>query len=159
MLDIRRNAIIVDVDGTLCDVSSIRHLATPGLQPDGSYFKTLNFDAFHREARHCPPFTWVVDEVERWRREAGTEVCIVTARGQQYESQLKEWLHEHEIPHDRIDMRPLNDYRPDVEVKSEILTVLQAHYYIVHAYDDNPSIVNLWVTNGIPTTVVPGWQE
>ena len=40
-------AVIVDIDGTLVDVSSVRHhVAGPGKR---------NFDAFHRESADCPP--------------------------------------------------------------------------------------------------------
>jgi hypothetical protein len=31
------------------------------------------------------------------------------------------------------------------------------YYDIIGAFDDNPAIVELWESLGLPTTVVPGW--
>lgn len=42
-----RKAVLVDVDGTLCDVSGIRHYVQ-------SVPKTRNFDKFHRASALCP---------------------------------------------------------------------------------------------------------
>jgi hypothetical protein len=56
-------------------------------------------------------------------------------------------------------MRGRWDERVDKEVKSDILDELLETYDIIHAYDDNPSIIELWAERGIPYTVVPGWGE
>ncbi|MFV8051350.1 MULTISPECIES: hypothetical protein [Mycobacteriaceae] len=48
------DAVIVDVDGTLCDVSSVRHFVAA---------RPKDFDAFHSAAETCPPHTHVLDEV------------------------------------------------------------------------------------------------
>lgn len=42
-----RKAVLVDVDGTLCDVSGIRHYVQ-------SFPKNRNFDKFHRASALCP---------------------------------------------------------------------------------------------------------
>ena len=47
----RRPAVIVDMDGTLCDVSTVLHLQA---KPDG-------FAAFHQACAQCPPHRPVVD--------------------------------------------------------------------------------------------------
>ena len=47
----RQPAVIVDMDGTLCDVSTVIHLQA---ESDG-------FDAFHRGCAQCPPHREVVD--------------------------------------------------------------------------------------------------
>ncbi len=44
-------AIIFDMDGTLCDVSAIRHLVK-GDERD--------FDKFHTESVNCPPYAHVL---------------------------------------------------------------------------------------------------
>lgn len=56
-------------------------------------------------------------------------------------------------------MRGDRDDRPDVEVKREIHEFLSRRYDIVAAIDDNPSIVSLWRSLGIETTVMPGWDN
>jgi hypothetical protein len=47
----RRPAVIVDTDGTLCDVSTVVHLQA---EPDG-------FSAFHHGCADCPPHPAVAD--------------------------------------------------------------------------------------------------
>lgn len=148
-------AVIFDMDGTLCNVASIRHLIKGG--PVNDYRK--DFDAFHREAIDCPPITWVQSRACFYGNTLGMPVLIVTARSARYRNSTAFWLAMHRIPSDAMWMRADGDYRPDVEVKREILAKIRKSFNPVHAYDDNPSIVALWRSEGIPCTVVPGWDD
>lgn len=139
-------AIIADMDGTLVDVSGIRHLLDgPG-----------RFDAFHRESVNCPPHAWVVDAA-RTHHAAGRAVLVVTARQARYRNLTAFWLAMHGVPSDAMWMRATNDGRPDYEVKREILAKIRQRYTVVRAYDDNPNVIRLWEQEQIPVTVVPGW--
>lgn len=150
-------AIICDMDGTLVDVSSIRHYVMSAQKPDGSY-TSKNFDDFHKSSLFCPAIWDTVDKLERYWTQ-GYDVLIVTARGAQYEKTTRDWLHKYSICYTKLFMRPVDDYRADREVKTDILSEIQeAGWTIHHAIDDNPSIIALWHENGIPTTVVPGWE-
>lgn len=55
-------------------------------------------------------------------------------------------------------MRAHNDHRPDYLVERDILRRIRTLYHPVHAWDDNPTVLQLWAEEGIPTTVVPGWD-
>ena len=147
-------AVIFDVDGTLCNVASIRHLIKGG--PVNDYRK--DFDAFHREAIDCPAHGDVVEKA-RFYALAGFKVLIVTARSARYRNSTAFWLAMHGVPSEAMWMRADGDYRQDVEVKREILAKIRKSFNPVHAYDDNPSIVALWQSEGIPCTVVPGWDD
>ena len=153
----RPEAVIVDVDGTLVDVSSVRHYVIAALLPDGSY-KTKDFDAFHRESVNCPPIWETVGRVNRWFND-GTKILIVTARSERYYGPTAWWLAENNIPHHELYMRADRDFRPDYVIKSEILARITKRYNVIHAIDDNPAVIRLWEENGIETTVVPGWEE
>jgi len=50
------------------------------------------------------------------------------------------------------------DHRKDYLVKSDILRQIRARFEPIHAWDDNPAIIRLWNEQGIPCTVVPGWE-
>lgn len=141
--------IIFDIDGTLCDVSSIRHLVGG---------KNKNFDAFHRASVDCPTFEWVAN-VAKNAKNNGFTVVQVTARQEKYRPQTSWWLADHGIPSDALYMRKDGDYRADYIVKSEILSRIAHLYDIKKAYDDNPNIVRLWEENNIRCVVVPGWDE
>lgn len=142
----RRPGVIFDVDGTLCDVRTIRHLIA-----------SKGFDAFHRESANCPPHDHVVEAV-RQAAAAGHAVLIVTGRVEKWRRLTSMWLALHDVPSDALEMRPDADYRKDYVIKKEILARLRRRYDILHAWDDNPAVLKLWAEEGIPTTVVPGWD-
>lgn len=152
-----RNAVVFDVDGTLCDVSSIRHLVKKGAS------KARDFKAFHEGASDCPPIEWVVQDVVNFYM-MDFKILIVTARSEMYRARLETWLRQKAglplFTFDKIYMRPDKDFRPDREVKEEIYqNILEDGFDPFLAYDDNPSIVEMWRDKGIPVMVVPGWEE
>ncbi|NUP47260.1 MAG: hypothetical protein HOW97_08090 [Catenulispora sp.] len=142
----QRDAVIFDVDGTLCDVRGIRHLIAE-----------KGFPAFHAASIDCPPHAHVV-AAARIAAADGLAVLIVTGRAERWRRLTSMWLAIHDVPSTVLRMRADGDYRKDYLVKREILRRLRGRYRIVHAWDDNPAIVQLWAEEGIPTTVVPGWD-
>lgn len=144
-------AVIVDMDGTLCDIRAIRFLvATPGAK---------DFDTFHRAARSCPPNRQALDFCRR-HYASGRVIVVVTARMERHYASSRAWLDEHlPVPFDGPIMRPEGMRHSDVAVKSRILRYLVRNYDIRAACDDNPSIIALWREHGIPVEVVPGWQD
>jgi hypothetical protein len=144
-----RDAELFDMDGTLCDVRPIRHL----IQGPGG------FDAFHRASIDCPPNPWVVDAA-RQAREDGKAVLIVTGRSAKYRNITAMWLALHRVPSDVLWMRRNGDMRSDVLVKRDILRRIREMYNPVHAWDDNPAVIDgVWEPENVPFTVVPGWED
>ena len=39
-----------------------------------------------------------------------------------------------------------------------MLAYLRTRYNIIEAWDDNPAIIELWRSEGIPVREVPGWH-
>lgn len=145
----RRTAAIFDMDGTLADVSSIRHHVTGPVK---------NFDAFHAASVDVPPNPEVV-KAARDAKAAGHDVFVVTAREAKWRNHTAAWLGINDVPSDGMFMRANKDQRPDYEVKREIHDKISQTHDIVHAHDDNPEVIRLWKEKGIPTTVVPGWDK
>lgn len=147
------DAEIFDVDGTLCDVSSIRHYVEA---PKGQ----RNFEAFHKAGTTiCPPNEWVA-QAARDAHAAGRAVLIVSARMAKWGRPTIKWAGEHSIPFTDAWFRPDHDYRADHFVKRDIYRdICRRGYNVVRAYDDNPSIIALWQELGVETIVVPGWPE
>ena len=143
-------AVIFDMDGTLCDVTSVRHHILDR--------RRRNYKAFHYLSVFCPPIEWVRNKAIDLNI-AGVTVIVVTARREEWRTLTEAWLFQHNIPYDSLHMRKQDDPRKDKLVKGEILDLLQESYDIEHAYDDNPSIIELWQERGIAHTVVPGWAE
>lgn len=147
MSDPQRDAVIVDMDGTLCDVSSIQHFVAE---------RPRDFDAFYRASADCPAHDAVVQDVAT-ARERGLAVLIVTGRQSRWHDLTVGWLSEHGVEYDRLYMRGNRDYRPDVTLKTGLLErIREDGYRPVHAWDDRPRVIALWEEHGIPTTTVGG---
>lgn len=145
------DAIIVDMDGTLANVSSIRHyVKRPRNEKD--------FDSFHKASIFVPPNKAPLELVKHAHAD-GLFVFVVTARKSMWEQSTRMWLAKHKVPYDALCMRGNKDSRKDVEVKKDILGLIRATHRPVLAIDDNPSIIDLWSKEGIMTYVVPGWEK
>lgn len=145
----KRKARIFDIDGTLCNVESIRHHVSG---------ERRDFDAFHLESVNCPPHPHVV-EAARQSLVEGVAPLIVTARQAKYRNVTAFWLAMHDVPSEALFMRATGDMRPDYEVKRDILARIRTRYDVIEAWDDNPSVIRLWTEEKIPTILVPGWVD
>ncbi len=157
-MESKRCAVIVDMDGTLVDVSSIRHYVREAINDDGSY-KGKNFDAFHKASIVCPAIWSTLDAVQYYWSVERRDILIVTARSRTYDKTTRDWLHKYAVPYNKLFMREVGDQRADRDVKADILAEIQKTWTVVHAIDDNPNVISLWKENGIDTTVVPGWCD
>ncbi len=145
----RQPAVLVDMDGTLCDVSAVVHLQA---ESDG-------FTSFHHACAQCPPHRAVVDWcVEHHSR--GHAIVIVTGRDTWSRELTIKWLSEHlPVPIDGLHMRPDGDFRSNTDIKREIHSRLALIYEIRAAIDDDPETVELWQEFGIPVAMVLDWGE
>jgi hypothetical protein len=145
-----RPTIIVDVDGTLVDVSRIRHYV---LKPRGH----KDFTAFHAASSYADPMPGVVELVQALHAH-GFAVLILTSRKEQWRYRTKVWLRKHNVPFEALGMRADLDTRRDDDVKRELfIRARRLGFDPVLAIDDNPIVTALWRSLDIPTVVVPGW--
>lgn len=146
----RPRAVILDVEGTLCDVRPVRHhvQAPPG---EGKF--RPNFHKFHAESIDCPPHAAVVAIAGR-ARERGWTVLVVTGREAKWAELTERWLAKHDVPYDALRTRAARDYRPDHVVKTEIERDLRKRYDLRLALDDREDIVAVWRAAGIATVHV-----
>lgn len=149
-------AAIFDMDGTLCNVSSIRYHVNP---KDARFSGTKRFDRFHADSIDCPPNHEVLRLVDQCRDE-GLAIIIVTARKFMWRYHTMTWLIEWGVEYDAMYLRGDNDNRKDYEVKADILAgIREGGYEPVLAVDDNPAIIALWEGRGIETITIPGWED
>lgn len=135
------DAVIFDMDGTLCDVEPIRHYVTG---------ERRNFDRFHRASLWCGPNDSALSMT--MALPGGVATVIVTARDARYERETRDWLAKYEITYDALYMRPWGDGRRDSVVKEEILAQIRRDGFVpILAVDDRDDIIAVWESNGIPT--------
>lgn len=147
----RTPAAIFDMDGTLANVSGIRHHLIPRE-------RHKDFHTFHRESVNAPPHMDVVHAALA-AHTLGLDVLVVTARKHMWRHHTAWWLAIHRVPSTALYMRADHDNRKDYEVKRDILKQIRKRHEVIHAWDDNPAIIQLWREEGIPCTVVPGWVD
>lgn len=135
-----RDAVIFDMDGTLCDTSSVLHL----IEGDDK-----NYAAFHAASADCPPRADVVDAA-RTEQGNGRAILVVTSREFIWRDLTLDWLVKHEVPYDGVYLRIVGDYRKDVAIKKDILAQIAADgFNVLAAWDDKSSVLDLWRENGI----------
>lgn len=131
-------AIIVDLDGTLCNTDHRQHFVD---NKDWAGF----FDALVKDE----PNEWCKHLVFMYLAE-GYEILFVSGRPQNYEHQTREWLDKHLGISYKLMMRKAFDYRKDSVVKGIIYDFNIKHYYDVEVViDDRKSVVEMWRKRGL----------
>lgn len=151
---VKHDAVIFDVDGTLADVSPYLHYIR-NVNNDPNFKK--DFDKFHAESINALPNYEVVEMLNHAFFDQ-KHVIIVTSRRETWRGVTSYWLAKNDIGHHALYMRKDGDFRPDYEVKSEILGRIKKHWNVTHAVDDNPAVLRLWFEHGIPTTKIGDWD-
>lgn len=143
----RAPAIICDVDGTLCDVRTIRHYVE---QPAGTQRFRANFALFHSASEACPTFPQVTQLISALAL-GGYAIVVVTAREARWTELTERWLDLHGVRRAELITRRDLDYRPDAVVKAEICAEIQRRYEPRLAVDDRDDILAVWAGAHIPT--------
>lgn len=149
---IGNKAIIVDLDGTLCNIDHRRHhVRGEGKKDWSSFFAGIPDDTV------CDP---VRDLVQRYRLN-GVLIIYVSGRGNEYRKETEEWLLNNAMGnYFALFMRPFADRRDDVTVKREILhKYIRPYFNPLFAVDDRPSVGRMWREEGIFTFMVGNGEE
>lgn len=148
VMDSRPTAVIVAVDGTLLDDSSIRHLLA-GHHPA---YTSPAADDYVALSLLAPPDARMLQLV-RLERALGHEVFVLTSRPDRYRSGLEIWLARHGVDAAGILMRAEGEDRPDAELKTAMAAAIMESHDVVHAYDDRSDVAFAYEFLGINSTV------
>lgn len=140
----KRRAIIVDLDGTLCEKDWRQHLydATP-----------RDWDKINAAAEFDQPAEWCMEILKLFAMQ-NYKIIFLTGRAATKHSQevTEKWLMMHVGP--GVDysliMRPDNDHRDDTAVKAEIYRRdIAPMYDVLFAVDDRQTVVQMWRDLGV----------
>ena len=137
--------IILDLDGTLCNVD---HRV--------EYALTKQYDEFHSRLSGDKPNP-AVQAIIRLLA-VNLNILVVTGRNAKWRTQTERWLTKHGIIVDDLLMRPDDDFTKDHELK---LLMIERHFgskeavlkNVVMALEDRDQVVEAFRNYGIPT-----WQ-
>jgi uncharacterized HAD superfamily protein len=144
----KKKDVIVDIDGTLADVSHRLHHIR------GKRKKWQKFFALMSEDK---PVKEVIDKVAELAKTHN--IYIVSGRPEDYRAITEEWLDLHEVPYNALYMREAEDHRPDDIVKQEILDKHFDSGRIKLVIEDRPRVIRMWKKNGLNVLEVGTGEE
>jgi len=135
---------LFDIDGTIADLTH----RLPHIQK-----MPKDWDAFFDACGDDTPIQHIIDLA--FALCAYAPVVYVSGRSERVRESTARWLIKHGLPTGQIYMRRDGDYRPDHEIKVELLAQLRADgFEPIMAFDDRNQVVEMWRANGIPCAQV-----
>ena len=140
--------VIFDVDGTLMDIEHRRHFVVQ---------RPKDFDAF-REATSQDTAKEDIFAVAKALKAAGHRIIISSGRNKSQRAITLKQLMGAGLVFDALYMRSDKDFRPDDEVKSQMLDkMIKDGFNPTMAFDDRQRVVDMWRDRGLTVAqVAPG---
>lgn len=141
-----KNIVLCDIDGTLADIKHRLHFVKDN--PEKKDWKSF-FDAMWDDT----PRLETIDKLMQYE-EKGHPIILISARPEDYREVTEAWLEARVFKgyeaHLTLFMRKSGDKRPDTDVKQEIYDkYFKDKYPIEVVFDDRPSIIRMWRSNGV----------
>lgn len=134
----RPEAIIVDLDGTLCDLSHRLHFIQGEKKDWDGFFANVHMDK---------PLHNMLDIVMAL---ADTyKIILCSGRPERAREATRQWLFHNGCHFDDLYMRKDKDHREDHVIKQEALQEIQKKYTVIAAIDDRKQVVDMWRRNNI----------
>ena len=162
-----KNIILCDLDGTLADVNHRLHY----IKNDDGTKKTRkesDWGSFHTECINDVPNNDVIEILHSLVREWWQEVYFLSGRNDVVRAETVEWLQKHVADYEhwsetcraQLVMRKNGDFRPDTEVKLEMVQELGlTPDDVLCVLDDRQCVVDMWRENGFRCLQVNAWEE
>lgn len=138
----RQQAIILDIDGTVAE-----------LTPDRvAMLRDRQFDQFNDTCATSRPIPSIVNLVRHYVTTSNSLIIVMTGRPEHMRLLTVSWLYANGIYPGKILMRPNDDNSTsDADLKEQWLKKLRDHYGfdIQFALDDRDSVVQMFRRNGV----------
>lgn len=145
--------IIVDLDGTLCNIDHRLHFVRGDKKDWRGFLSNLDKDI---------PNEWCVHLLNAIKYGSTSHVIYMSGRGQEYKDKTVDWLRKHNLYGHcvKLDnngipvltnlfMRCEKDSRPDTQIKEILLDFeVLTRYTPLFMIDDRPSVCRMWRSRG-----------
>jgi hypothetical protein len=133
-------AIIVDLDGTLCNSDHRIHhvMKTP---PD--------YDSFNKLCGLDTPNLWCIEIVNRFKD--AYDIIFITGRPSAFNNETTSWLKKYlpQLPNYQLYMSSNSD-KTNAEYKKGVYNdLIRPHYRVLFALDDDPRVADMWKEQGV----------
>jgi len=133
-----KKIVIFDIDGTLADNNHRQYFVSDGRKEWDKFFSLMGDDL---------PVLPVIELCQALFASDNYEIQIFSGRPERYRRLTEQWLAWNSVP---LSMRKDGDYRPDAEVKEEMLLKLEKEgKQIAFVVDDRKPVVEMWRKHGI----------
>jgi len=133
------DAIIIDLDGTLCNTDHRQHFMQQKKKDWKSFYAGLNADPIHEWCHKIVNFFW-----------GSHKVIFLSGRPGEYRKNTESWLDLYRVKYNYLYMREIGDYRKDCIIKREIyLKKIKPNYNILFCIDDRKQVVDMWREEGL----------
>lgn len=147
---------VFDLDGTLADLTH----RLPHIQK-----KPKDWDTFSSLCHLDQPIEWIVRLFRMVWLGSGNydRIIILSARVDTTREKTEAWLDQHiTLYYDALLMRKAGDFRPDLEVKPELLNEYLAKnpgLNVEFIVEDRQSVVDAWRLAGYKVLQCDAWKE
>jgi uncharacterized HAD superfamily protein len=143
-----RKDVIVDIDGTLADVDHRLHYIRGKRKDWKKFFAVMSEDK---------PVEAVIAQVQELAKDHN--IYVVSGRPDDYRDVTVEWLKLHKVPYEALYMRKAGDFRPDDEVKQDILDAHFDKANVALVIEDRLRVIRMWKKNGLKVQEVGSGAE
>lgn len=137
----KTSAIMVDLDGTLCNLDHRIHYVKNGNRDWVSFFRECKNDTLYKDVAGLIEAEFM----------AGTEIVLCSGRTEDVTREATErWLSQHGIHYNDLVMRPKLNYKRDDITKAMLYRYeIKPYYDIKYVVDDRQQVVDKWRSMGI----------
>ena len=144
-MDITKDVVVVDLDGTLALDGHRSHYLNRTPRDWTKYFAACGDDA---------PNLPIIELVSALY-EANFHIHIVSGRSDEVRDTTLDWLSKHEVPFEILKMRPKDNRVDDHKLKLEMVSAYKDRILLV--LEDRQRVVDMWRANGLTCLqVAPG---
>ena len=141
---------IFDVDGTLMDINHRRKYVESDHKNWKKFFEYMEFDTIRDD----------VFQLAHALHNDGYVIIVCSGRNEKHREITEKQLAFGKLKYQALMMRGDADYRPDWEVKREMLAEIRNSGFDPKiSVDDRPSVVSMWRDHGLTCFDVGGWEN
>lgn len=148
--------VLCDIDGTIANIEHRLHFIK-NLDGTKKRGKDADWESFNKACVDDAPYQDVIDVLKSLAH--GRRVIFVSGRDAVVRDDTMAWLIEY-VGRGELYMRKDKDFRPDTEVKLEMVQGLGiTPDNVLCILDDRQHVVDMWRDNGFRCLQVAAWQE
>lgn len=137
----KKNAIMVDIDGTIANLDHRLHYVKEGRKDWGQFFRTVGYDTVYED----------VAGIVKNESAIGVDIVLCSGRPEdQTRDSTLGWLNKNNIPFNKLIMRPMGNYKRDDITKAMLYRYeIKPYYNIKYVLDDRQQVVDKWRSIGL----------